>query len=91
MSQRGINIRLSAESIQDEGVKAWARDVESRMDQLHDENAELRDVDDEQQKGITRNLKFLIVTIIVFGSAFAVVVALFGIPQIIEKIFHGST
>ncbi len=94
MSTEGIN-RLSAECIQDiDDVKTWARDHEIRMDarmeQLQDTITELSDVDDEQQKSITRNLKLLLISTFVFGSALAVVVALSGIIQIIKRLLDGS-
>lgn len=79
MEVRGIN-RFSVDSIQDfDDVKTWARDQEILVEKLRDEITELRDTDDEQQKGISRNLKLLRTAAIVFGSAFAVVVVLFGI------------
>ena len=80
--------RLSADSIQDfDDVRTWTREQEIQVDQLHDEITELRDTDEEQQKAITRNLRSLLISTILFGSTLAVIIVLFGIKQIIQSFF----
>lgn len=90
MTNNRIN-KISAESIQDiDDVKTWARDHEIGMDlRTKDMQVDIRDLqkrDDELQKGVSRSIKLLMITSIIFVVVLGVIVILSGVVHIVPMV-----